>query len=203
MGQVAMEDERPALQKQFVAFSLQNQEYGVDIASVKEVIKIAPITPVPKSPNYILGIMNLRGRVIPVLDIESKFNLEKINPDKKHIIVIENTMKDLIGVEVDKVTEVISLSQDLIEPIPKTVFSKIPPEFVKGVVIVSKLKDQILSLNLAENKIHLKTEEYENLQAPQEIIKYRVILILDIEKVLSHDDILQITSEKSEAQAFL
>ncbi len=103
---------------QYLTFFLNAQSYGVPIGAVREINRVTDITPVPQTPAFVSGVMNLRGKVIPVINLRLKFGLEKA-PFTKHtcIIVIEGEMGQ-IGMIVDSVSGVIDLNESQIEPPP-------------------------------------------------------------------------------------
>ena len=104
-------------EKQMVLFELGTETYGLDIAAVHEIIRMQPITKVPKAPFYVEGVINLRGRVIPVIDIGKKFGFEKTEEAKNNRIVVINIKDTTLGIIVDAVTEVIRVPADSIDPV--------------------------------------------------------------------------------------
>jgi len=131
--------------QQYVVFELDNEEYAVSILEVKEVIKFSEITPVPQSSPWLSGILNLRGKIIPVLDLEKYFHFSrKIKGAPQRILVIEGEQNVLFGILVDQVDEVLKVSPEFIKPAPKVVTNKVSTEFVKGVIVMAQPKDRIL-----------------------------------------------------------
>jgi purine-binding chemotaxis protein CheW len=106
----------------YLTFSLAGEEYGIGILKVKEIIGLMTITPVPKTPNYIRGVINLRGKVIPVADMRLKFGIEAMDDTKRTcIIVVEivsGSNKMLMGIVVDSVSEVLNIKAGEIEDTP-------------------------------------------------------------------------------------
>ncbi|MEJ6949846.1 chemotaxis protein CheW [Natronospora cellulosivora (SeqCode)] len=106
----------------YLTFSLGKEEYGIPILKVKEIIGMMEITEVPKSPEFVKGVINLRGKIIPLMDLRLKFGLEEIEySERTCIIVIDIKNKDnlrQIGVAVDSVSEVVSIQREAIEPPP-------------------------------------------------------------------------------------
>ncbi len=108
----------------YLTFALGNEGYGLEILMVREIIKYMDITHVPRTPDYVRGVINLRGQVISVVDLRSKFTMAKAEPtDETCIIVVEcggkNGMpKVTTGVIVDRVSEVLSIADEQIEPAP-------------------------------------------------------------------------------------
>jgi purine-binding chemotaxis protein CheW len=107
----------------YLTFSLEKEEYGIGILKVKEIIGMMPITPVPRTPEYVKGVINLRGKVIPVLDLRAKFEMPSIPyTERTCIIVVEidsETATILIGIVVDSVSEVLNIREEEIEETPK------------------------------------------------------------------------------------
>lgn len=106
--------------QRFLTFYLEDEIYGVHIADVKEIIAMMKTTPVPKTPKFIQGVMNLRGNIIPVVDMRLKFDMPSIPPQTYTAIVIIKLAEKQIGFIVDKVEEVINVDEDHLS---------LPPEF--------------------------------------------------------------------------
>lgn len=157
--------------KQLVVFELDGEEYATPILDVKEVVKSTQITPVPDSPDYILGMINLRGKIAPIIDLEKRFGLiRNLQREREHIIMYEDKNNNLLGVRVDLVKGVIKVEEDSIKPTPKAVTSKIAQDYLNGVVIL-ELKEQnskriILIINLPKILDEATTKEaYENINS--------------------------------------
>lgn len=110
-------------ENQFVVFKLENEEYAIDIMKAHEVnrLKEIKITGVPKLPNFIEGIINLRGDVVPIVNLRKKFNLPSKPIDKKTRIVIVKVDKKFIGLLVDSISNVLSFEEVEISPPPEEV----------------------------------------------------------------------------------
>lgn len=117
---------------QLVGFKLGDEEYAIDVLKIQEIIRLVEITSVPRTENYIMGVMNLRGKVIPVVDLRVRFNLEKSDFDKKTRIIVVRFEKENIGFVVDEVTQVIRINKSMIEPTPPLVGS-IGQEYILGI----------------------------------------------------------------------
>jgi len=106
----------------YLTFTLENEEYGIGILKVKEIIGMMPITSVPRTPEFVKGVINLRGKVIPVLDLRLKFDMGEIPyTDRTCIIVVEidsDSVTVLIGIVVDAVSEVLNIKESDIEDTP-------------------------------------------------------------------------------------
>ncbi|MGR3178130.1 MAG: chemotaxis protein CheW [Candidatus Anammoxibacter sp.] len=116
----------------YLTFFLGDEEYGVEISFVKEIIGVLHITAVPLSENYILGVINLRGKVVPVIDLRLKFGLSKCEPTERSCIVVIEYNRELIGVLVDTVSEVIDIGEDEFD---ETTFldQKVDSQYIRGV----------------------------------------------------------------------
>jgi purine-binding chemotaxis protein CheW len=106
----------------YLTFSLAGEEYGIGILKIKEIIGMMPVTTIPKAPSYVKGVINLRGKVIPVVDLRSKFEMEEMAyTERTCIIVVEIKGKAapvLIGIVVDSVSEVLAIKESEIEETP-------------------------------------------------------------------------------------
>lgn len=130
--------------QKLLTFSLGSEGYGVSIIKVKEIIGMMDITPIPKTPEFIKGVINLRGRIIPVMDLRVKFGMEpKEYNERTCIIVAEvlmNGLQKLLGIVVDMVSEVVTISDEQIEP---------PPEYGtniehSAILGIGKIKDRVV-----------------------------------------------------------
>ena len=106
----------------YLTFSLAGEEYGIGILKIKEIIGMMPITTVPQTPEFVKGVINLRGKVIPVIDLRLKFEIEKIDYTERTCIIVVDLKSQgadiLIGVVVDSVSEVLNIKADDIEDTP-------------------------------------------------------------------------------------
>jgi len=145
--------------RQVVSFNLHNEEYGVEITKVKEIILLEGITKVPQMPNFIEGIINLRGTVIPVIDLRKRFELPCSPPDDHTRIVVTRMKSKIVGVIVDSVSQVMKIPQSNLHPPPDTI-AGLAGEYLTGIGKVDEL----------------------------------LILLLDIEKVISADELRSLTN---------
>lgn len=127
---------------QLVTFSIGEEEFGVDILKVQEIIRTMEITKVPRAQNFVEGVINLRGKVIPIIDMRRRFGLDsKTHDQHTRIIVIEiNNM--IVGFVVDSVSEVLRIPASTVEP-PPPVVAGLESEYISG---VGKLHDRLLIL---------------------------------------------------------
>jgi purine-binding chemotaxis protein CheW len=104
--------------QQFLTFKLANEEYGVGILSVQEIRGWSAVTAIPHSPPWLLGVINLRGQVVPVIDLRLKFNYATANYNEFTVVIILNLRDRVVGIVVDGVSDVITLAAEQIKPAP-------------------------------------------------------------------------------------
>jgi purine-binding chemotaxis protein CheW len=132
---------------QIVGFRLADEEYGVEIVRAQEIIMPGQITWMPEVPDFICGLINLRGHVIPIVDLRKRLGLEARPNDEQTRIIVVNVEKRIIGMVVDAVTEVLRISGDQVEAPPSSI-AGIDHEYIRGLV---KLPDKLLILLNIEN----------------------------------------------------
>lgn len=144
---------------QWVTFKLQEETYGINVMQVQEVLRYTEIAPVPGSPDYVLGIINLRGNVVTVIDTRSRFGLEPGEVTDNSRIVIIEAEKQVIGILVDSVAEVVYLKASEIDTAPN-VGTDESARFIQG---VSNREGELLIL-VDLNKL-LSDEEWEEIRS--------------------------------------
>ena len=163
------------MENQLVVFNLANENYGVDIAAVDGIVKMQPITNVPHAPSFVEGITNLRGEVLPVIDLRKRFGLPQGEASKDTRIVNVEVDGLKIGMVVDAVSEVLRVSEEDIEPPSPIVTTtdgdwSVRNAFITGIAKVDDGPDApgrlIILLDLAKV---LSTEEQADLQTMQQI----------------------------------
>ncbi len=127
---------------QIVSFRLANEEYGIDIMNVQEIILVGQVTEMPQVPGYLRGLINLRGHVIPIVDLRVRLGLEAAAATEHTRILVLNLNNKTVGVVVDAVDEVLPVDSVELEPTPAGV-SKAGEEFVAGLL---KFKEKLLIL---------------------------------------------------------
>lgn len=155
-------------QNKFLSFSIGNEEYGVEILKVREIIGVLDITPLPQTPDYVKGVINLRGKIIPVIELRRKFNMPSVEYTEETCIIVVEVQNPVtadnfqMGVVVDSVSEVRNISRSQIEPTPDF-GSTLNTNYILG---MGKVK-------VAENTL--------------------VLILLDTDKVVSLEGINEIT----------
>jgi len=135
----------------YLTFALGGEEYGLDILKVQEIIGIMPITRVPRTPEFVRGVINLRGKVIPVVDLRVKFGIGSAqDTDRTCIVVVQVTGKHgftVMGTVVDEVSEVVDIAEDEIEATPEF-GADIDTDFVLGIGKVADKVVMVLDIDL-------------------------------------------------------
>jgi len=138
---------------QLVTFKLENDEFGVDILKVQEINRMMSITKIPNAPSFTEGVINLRGKIIPIIDLRKKLGFIGKDYDKSTRIIVVELDGIVLGFVVDSVSEVLRIPRDTIEP-PPSIIGNVESDFVEG---VGKLQDRLLIL-LELKKIFTNTE---------------------------------------------
>jgi len=144
---------------QWVTFFLDSEKYGIKVMQVQEVLRMTEIAPVPGAPHYVLGIINLRGNVVTVIDSRKRFGLPEKEPDEATRIVIIEAGDNVVGILVDSVAEVVDLRTDDIETAPN-VGTDESSKYIQG---VSSVSEELLIL-VDVNKL-LSDEEWNEVGA--------------------------------------
>jgi purine-binding chemotaxis protein CheW len=143
---------------QVVGFRIGTETYGVRIGSVREIVRVPEITSVPSAPDLIEGVINLRGKIIPVMDLRKRFGQTEILPDKKNRILVVELDNKLLGLIVNAASEVLKISPADIEA-PSSVFAEGESSYVVG---VGKLKGRLIILLDITRLLH--RPEYKRLE---------------------------------------
>jgi len=133
------------MEMQLVVFRLANEFFGIDIASVESIVKMQDITHLPQTPDFLEGIINLRGKILPVVDLRKRLNLPAVGKTLESRIVITSFSITTIGLIVDNVEEVIGIDDSLIEP-PPSITSSVDIEFIRGIAKAGKMLILLLDL---------------------------------------------------------
>ncbi len=149
---------------QVVGFRIGNETFGVRIGAVREIVRVPEITAVPSAPETIEGVINLRGKIIPVMDLRKRFGQAEIQPDKKNRIVVVELENKLVGLIVNAASEVLKISPSEIEP-PGNVFAEGESSYVTG---VGKLKGRLIILLDIAKLLH--RPDFKRLEEAAELV---------------------------------
>jgi purine-binding chemotaxis protein CheW len=119
--------------RELTAFRVGEQEYCVDIMSVREIRGWTPATPLPQTPAYLRGVINLRGAVLPIMDLAARLGLPAIEPSARSVIIVVKVGERMIGLLVDAVSDILSVTDDLIQPTPDVACDRVK-SFIKGLI---------------------------------------------------------------------
>lgn len=166
MSQAELEDineelNEDALKERYLTFHLGKESFGLEIRHITEIIVLQEISKVPDLPEFILGVVNLRGKVIAVMDMRKRFHLEAKEYDDRTCIIVVNIKDTLIGLLVDTVNEVLNIPADQVDPPPRS-HSGIKNNYIMG---MGKVDNQVKILLDIEEILH--EEELERLEQVQ------------------------------------
>jgi len=129
---------------QLVGFEVGKEIFGVDILMVREIIRSAPITAVPNSPEFVEGVINLRGDIIPVIDLRKRLNLYRDETQDKNWVLILEVEGSVTGFVVDRVDDVLKIDKNNIEAAPEIVLAGLESQYIRGVCEVADKRLMIL-----------------------------------------------------------
>jgi len=127
---------------QVVSFRLASEEYGVDISQVQEIIRMVEITHVPRAPHFMEGVINLRGQLIPIIDLRTRFGMPRAEHTKSTRIVVTEIGNKRVGIVVDSVSEVLNIPMENVEDAPDMI-AGVGTEYIQG---VGKVNDRLIIL---------------------------------------------------------
>ena len=144
-----------SMDNQLITFKVGNELYGIEILKIQELIAFKDVTPVPNLPDFIIGVINLRGNVIPVIDLRKKFSMTSKEYNKFNVIIVLSLENRMVGVVVDSVQDVVSLPESMYSETPNFT-TKIDTAFIKSIsnidgnLVVILDTEKILSLEEAK-----------------------------------------------------
>jgi purine-binding chemotaxis protein CheW len=155
-------------QQQFITFTVGDQEYGVDIMSVREIKGWVETTLLPNTPEYMRGVLNLRGVIVPIFDLRCRFGLGKTEATNLHVIVIIAVKNRMVGILVDTVSDILTVSNSDIRDVPK-METLIEEEYLSGLVTIEDRmvallnQERLFDSKMIENGIAVgKVEQVDN-----------------------------------------
>jgi len=142
-------------EEQVVVFQLAGESYGIDIAKVQEIRVMSPITTVPNAPDFVEGIINLRGKITPVVNMHTRFGKPKADYDKETRIIVVDMQGQWVGLIVDSVSEVMRIPHDSVE-MPSELVATVESDFIRG---IAKLSEEKLVILLDLDKMLAATKD--------------------------------------------
>ena len=152
------DEDESSKENKFLTFRIADEIYGIDISDITEIIEMQKITDVPDMPNFVKGVINLRGKVIPIMDLRLRFNMEEREYDDRTCVIIVNINVSTIGFIVDTVLEVVDISEENIDPPPQFKTASGYERYVSG---IGKLGNDVKILLDADKIVH--REELEKI----------------------------------------
>jgi purine-binding chemotaxis protein CheW len=147
---------------QFLTFTIQGEEYGIEILRVQEIKGFTKVRPIPNAPSYIKGAMNLRGTVIPIVDLRSRFGMEEAACNQFTVIIVVSVGAKIVGLVVDAVSDVLNIARDQIDQTPD-VGGDVDTSFFQGMGKVGE--KLVLLLNIDRLLAGAKVEGFEHTAA--------------------------------------
>jgi purine-binding chemotaxis protein CheW len=132
--------------RELISFRIGEQEFCVDIMSVREIRGWTPATPLPRSPAFMRGVINLRGAVLPIIDLGARLGLKVTDPTARHVIMVVRIGDRTVGLLVDAVSDIIDITDDLVQPTPDIACEQVKT-FVKGLFAIDGRLISLISLD--------------------------------------------------------
>ncbi len=123
--------------RELIAFRIGNQEFCVSIMSVREIRGWTPATKLPHTPSYMMGVLNLRGAVLPIVDLAARLGMRAAEPTPRHVIIVAQVGRQVIGLLVDAVSDILTVTDENIQPVPE-VSSDMERQFARGILAIDK-----------------------------------------------------------------
>ena len=124
--------------KQFISFRIGGEEYAIDIMAVREIKGWAETTSLPNQPQHILGVMNLRGTIVPVFDLRCRFGMGLTEASRSHVVIIVSVLDRIVGLLVDAVSDILTIDSSEIRPVPE-MDRGIAADFLSGIVSINEI----------------------------------------------------------------
>jgi purine-binding chemotaxis protein CheW len=135
-----------AATRELIAFRIGEQEFCVDIMSVREIRGWTPATPLPRAPGFMKGVINLRGAVLPIIDLGARFGLRTSEPTARHVIMVAHVGGRMVGLLVDAVSDIIQLTDEAVQPTPDVASEQVKT-FVKGLFAIDGRMISLIELD--------------------------------------------------------
>lgn len=123
--------------RELIAFRIGDQEFCVNIMSVREIRGWTPATPMPHSPSYMKGVLNLRGAVLPIIDLSARLGMRPAEPSPRHVIIVAQVNRKVVGLLVEAVSDILTVTDENIQPTPE-ISSDLEKQFARGILAIDK-----------------------------------------------------------------
>ena len=123
--------------RELIAFRIGDQEFCVNVMAVREIRGWTPATPLPHSPHYVLGVINLRGAVLPIMDLSLRLGMKPAEPTARHVIIVAQVKSRIVGLLVEAVSDILTVTDDNIQPTPE-VSSDLERQYARGILAIDK-----------------------------------------------------------------
>jgi purine-binding chemotaxis protein CheW len=141
-----LEKSDSARAREMITFAIGTQEFCVDVMSVREIRVWTPATPVAHAPDYVCGVINLRGTVLPIIDFAARLGFPATQPTNRHAILVAQIGDQTIGLLVEGVSEILTISQDLIQPTPDVALQA-AKDFISGILAIEGRMISLIALD--------------------------------------------------------
>jgi purine-binding chemotaxis protein CheW len=123
--------------RELIAFRIGEQEFCVNIMSVREIRGWTQATPMPHAPAYVLGVINLRGAVLPIVDLSARLGMKDAEPSARHVIIVAQVKSRIVGLLVEAVSDILTITDENIQPVPE-VSSDLEKHYARGILAIDK-----------------------------------------------------------------
>lgn len=123
--------------RELIAFRIGDQEFCVNIMSVREIRGWTQATGLPHAPSYVLGVINLRGAVLPIVDLSIRLGMKPAEPTPRHVIIVAQVKDKVVGMLVDAVSDILTVTDDIIQPTPE-ISSDLEKQYARGILAIDK-----------------------------------------------------------------
>jgi len=131
--------------RELIAFRIGDQEFCVNVMSVREIRGWTPATAMPHSPGYMKGVINLRGAVLPIIDLSARLGMPAAVPTARHVIIVAQVHRKVVGLLVDAVSDILTVTEDNVQPTPE-IASELQRQFARGILVIDKRMICLLEL---------------------------------------------------------
>ncbi|KQV68392.1 chemotaxis protein CheW [Rhizobium sp. Root1220] len=131
--------------RELIAFRIGAQEFCVNVMSVREIRGWTPATPMPHSPAYVKGVLNLRGAVLPIVDLSARLGMPATVPSARHVIIVAQVNRKVVGLLVDAVSDILTVTEENVQPTPE-IASELQRQFARGILAIDQRMICLLEL---------------------------------------------------------